>query len=132
MALVVPDSGEVEMLKRILNVTIADPDVVLRLYTNDYTPIETSVVGSFTDATGAGYAPVTMTPATWTISGDPTEAIYSEIELAFTAAEPTIYGYFLTNTADNTLLWAERFVDGPYVIPAGGGSVFITPKIQLA
>ncbi len=132
MALLVPNTGEAEMLKRILNMTVTDPDIVVRLYTNNYTPIETTVIGDLTDATATGYGPITATPGSWSISGDPTEASHTEIEFIFTDGEPTVYGYFITNTADDTLLWAEEFVDGPYTIPAGGGSIFITPKIQLA
>lgn len=129
MALVVPDQGEVEKLSRMLNKS-ATGDVVLRLYTNNYTPIEGSVVGDFTDATAAGYAAKTLTGSSWTIStvGNVSTAAYAEQTFTFTAGE-TCYGYFVTNAADDKVLWAELFTDGPYVIPAGGGDINVTPKI---
>jgi len=33
--------------------------------------------------------------------------------------------------SDSILMWAEKFVDGPYIIPAGGGTIKITPRIIM-
>jgi hypothetical protein len=133
MALVVSNVGEGEMLKRVLNITVTDNDVVIRLYSNNYTPVEASVVGDFTEITATGYSAVTATPGNWVITeGDPTDASYPQTEFALSSAEPEVYGYYITNSAGDILLWSERFVDGPYVIGAGGGSIFITPKIELS
>jgi len=129
MALLVPDEGEVEILSRTLNKS-ATGDVVLRLYTNDETPDEDSVIGDFTDAAAAGYAPITLTGASWTIATvtNTTTASYAQQTFTFTGAE-TVYGYFITNSADDTLIYAERFTSAPFEIPSDGGEIRITPTI---
>jgi len=112
----------------------ATADVVLRLYTNNITPGEADVLASYTQSTGTGYGPITLTGATWavaTVAGT-TTAEYPQQTFTYTGAEANIYGYYVTNAAPSLVLWAERFTDGPYSIPSGGGSVKITPKIELA
>jgi hypothetical protein len=132
MALLVPDVGEVELLSRMLNLNSPD-DVVLHLYTNDKTPAEGDVLGDYTESTATGYAAETLTGSSWSVSttGGTTTGEYPQVTFTYEAAEPDIYGYYVTNNAEDTLLWAERFSDGPYAIPSGGGSVKITPKIEL-
>lgn len=132
MALLVPNVGEVELLSRLLNKNAPD-NVVLHLYTNNVTPDEADVVGTYTEATAAGYSAITLTGASWsvaTVTGT-TTASYAQQTFTFTAAEPAVYGYYVTNNAGTVLLWAERFTDGPYAIPSGGGTIKITPKIEL-
>ena len=134
MALLVPDVGEVEMLSRILNYS-ATGNVVLRLFTNNVTPGETNVVGSYTEMNGMGYAAKTLTGTSWSIAtlSGVTSAAYAEQSFDLTAGSGVVaYGYYVTNVAGSVLLWAERFTDGPYTIPTGGGSIKITPNIQLA
>jgi hypothetical protein len=132
MPLLVPDVGEVELLSRMLNKG-ATGDVILRLYSNNYTPVEGATVASFTQCTAAGYAAKTLTGASWAVATNAgtTEASYAEQIFTFTAAQ-TVYGYYVTNSANTIALWAEIFTGAPFNIPSGGGSVKVTPKIQLA
>lgn len=127
MALLVPNVGEREMLNRILNG--ADKSV-LHLYRVDKVPAETDVVTSYSEVNTGGYAPITLSNP-WNISTtDPTEASYAQVSFDFSGSA-TVFGYYVTNQDSSILLWAEKFNDGPYNIPSGGGSVKITPKIQL-
>ena len=136
MALVVPNVGEEEFLKRILNIT-SDTQVFVKLFINDYVPIETSVAADFTESVDASYVtyiPFEIAGNSWTITqGDPTEAVFNgtggDIDFPFASTE-TVYGYFLTNNTGN-LLWAERFTDGPYNILVDGGVVHVIPKMSL-
>lgn len=132
MALLVPDVGEVELLSRMLNKNAPD-NVVLKLYTNNRTPAEGDDASSYTVSTGTGYADITLTGASWTVAtaAGTTTAEYAQQTFTYTGAEANIYGYYVVNNAETVLLWAEIFSDGPYSIPAGGGSVKITPKIEL-
>jgi len=137
MALLVPDVGEVELLKRMLNYTGATVlNVALRLYTNNLTPAEGDNLASYTESTGTGYGAITLTGSSWTIAtvAGTTTAEYAQQTFTYTGAEANIYGYYVTEkfTTPTLVLWAERFTDGPYSIPSGGGSVKITPKIELA
>lgn len=132
MALLVPDEGERELLGRALNAETPD-DVKIHLYTNNKTPAEDDVLGDYTEATASGYAEITLAGGDWTIdtSANTTTGEYDQVSFDFTSDEPDIYGYYVTDNANSILLWAERFSDGPYAIPSGGGSVKITPKIEL-
>lgn len=132
MAGVVSDVGEVEMIKRIVN--LADNgDLVLHLFTNNYIPDENSVLGSFTEASVQGYAPITLEGSSWTVGtvGGVSEASHPQI--TFTLEEAvTCYGYYVTDLAGTGLIWCERFTEGGYQIPSGGGSIKITPKLRLS
>lgn len=132
MALLVPDEGEVELLSRAVNKNVPD-DCELHLYTNNKTPAEGDVVGDYTESTGAGYASETLTGSSWTVTTTTgtTTGEYPQVTFTYTGAEANIYGYYVTNAGNGILLWSERFSDGPYAIPSGGGSVKITPKIEL-
>ncbi len=129
MALLVPDVGEVLLLSYALNKT-EPTEVKLRLFTNNYTPVEGSVVGSFTEATAAGYAAIELAGASWTIASSigVTTAEYAQQTFTLTAAS-TNYGYYITNNDNSQVLWAERFSDAPHTIPSGGGTEKITVKL---
>jgi len=132
MALLVPDVSEVILLETMLNKTAAT-DVKLRLYTNNRTPGEDDDIASYTESTGTGYVAITLTGSSWTVAtaGGTTTAEYAQQTFTYSGAEANIYGYYVTNSSGAEVLWAELFSDGPYSIPAGGGSVKITPKIEL-
>lgn len=86
-----------------------------------------------------------LQPATWTMTttnrgaGDTVAATYSQQTFTYSSGSgDTAQGYLVTTVASNTysasdtiLLWAEKFSDGPYVIPAGGGTIKITPKVIM-
>lgn len=129
MTLVVPDVGEVLLLGYMLN-KVEPTEVKLHLYTNDYTPVEGSVVGDFTEAVAAGYAAIELAGASWTIATDTgvTTASYAQQTFTFTAAS-TNYGYYVTNNDGSQVLWAERFSDAPHTLPSGGGTEKITVKL---
>lgn len=133
MTLLVPNVGAQEMLRRALNYS-ATGDVSLKLFTNDYTPVETSVVGSFTEAAWTGYAAKTLTGGSWTVTNaDPSEASYAQQTYTSTAGSQNApnYGYYVTNAAGTVLIYAERFSDGPYTIVNNGDTISVTPKITL-
>ena len=130
MSLIIPDSGEIEMLKRILNLSTPD-NLTLHLFTNDVNVKETTRLGELTECNKSGYSSVILTESGWATSGSPTEASHKEKEFTILEAV-SIYGYYITNTAGTVLMFVERFVDGPYTLPENGGSIYITPKIQLS
>ena len=132
MALVVPDVGEVLVLSKALNKTASD-DVKLRLYTNDVTPDDDTVVGDLTEATATGYAAKTLTGASWTVATATGTTTGSYAQQSFTmTTQETYYGYYVTDNAGTGLLWVERFSDGPYTTGSAGGTVKVTPTITLA
>lgn len=133
MALVVPNLGAQEILSRALNKT-ATGDLTLRLYTNDYTPVEGSAVGNFTEATFTGYAAASIPGSGATITNaDPSEASWSAKVFTSSAGSQnqSVYGYYVTNVGSTIALWAERFTDGPYTIVNNGDTITVTPKLTL-
>lgn len=134
MALVVPNAGEGLMLEHIVGKTAVEA-LTLKLYKNDYTPVEGSVAGSFTEADFTGYGSKALAGASWTVTtGDPTYAGYGEQTFTSTAGSQNqpVYGYFIVGATSTTIYWAERFSDGPYTIVNNGDAIKVTPRIELS
>lgn len=131
MTLLVPNQGEGLLLDNVTTKQSAE-NLVLRLYTNDYTPVEGTVEADLTDASGSGYAEEVLTPASWTTTtGDPTESVYPQVTFAFTGALGNVYGYMLEQATSGKVVWAERFTNGPYNVQNNGDEIKVTPKITL-
>jgi hypothetical protein len=131
MTLLVPDAGEVAMAAAALGKTNMTA-LTLRLYSNNYTPTEASVAADFTEVAGGGYAAIALVAANWTVAtaAGVTTAVQPEQIFNFTGDATDPYGYYITR-ADGTVLWAERFSDGPYPITTAGDQVKITPQITF-
>jgi hypothetical protein len=137
MAIVLADVGADNMLKVFFNDDwpTASKDLSLRLYTNNYIPLDTSVAGDFTEASGGGYAAKTLTNGSWTVTvgNDPSDAVYAEQTWTFTGAlsgSATIYGYFILD-ADGILCLGEKF-DYSFTPAKNGDQLRLTPKFQLS
>lgn len=130
MAIVYANVGEEVALKASLNHTAAT-NLVLRLYSNDVTPGETDTAGTYTELTTSGYAAITLTGSSWTVTpGAPTSASYAQQTFQLNGSA-TAYGYYLTYATSGTLFAAERFSSAPYTVGAGGGTVRVTPVVTL-
>jgi hypothetical protein len=130
MALVVVDNGESVALQLLVNKITTPENLKLKLYTNNITPGETDVAGTYTEASGNGYALITLTGASWSVSGTaPTSIGYAQQTFTFTGALGNVYGYFLVRASTGDLILAERFSDGPYNIQNNGDTIKITPTI---
>ncbi|WP_425399642.1 hypothetical protein [Aeoliella sp.] len=121
MTLLVTNEGETALLDLMLS-----SDTVLRLYYNDYTPLETSVYADFAELNTDGYAPITLTGGAWVVGSG--TATYSAQTFTMTDAVDA-FGYYVTT--GTTCLWAERFSGAPFPIPDGGGTISVTPTISL-
>jgi hypothetical protein len=133
--LLVPDVGEVQLLKFALGVD-ASEDQELDAYVNNITPAEGDTDGTYTAATGGGYAQKTLTKTSWTVgtSGGTTTASYAEQTWTFTGPLTTnldIYGYKVRSATGNILLWAERAA--ATFTPTNNGDTYkVTPKLEAA
>lgn len=133
MALVVPNDGEVRLLRYIIN-ALSPTNLVLHLYTNNVNlSSETFTSSSFQKPTSiSGYTSRTLEVSKWNVASNSgvTSALYNEgITFSFTAAQD-IQGYYVTDVGDN-IMWAEEFPGAPFKLPSGGGQVAIRPQIQL-
>ncbi|MFH0989893.1 MAG: hypothetical protein V1799_07750 [bacterium] len=132
MTLLVPDVGEVQLLTMALSKATVETQT-LKLYVNNYTPVEASTAANFTEMSTHGYAAKTLVRATWSIASAAgvTTASYAQQTWTFTAAAAvTVYGYLVIETTSTILLWAELFANGQ-VIQNTGDQILLTPKITL-
>lgn len=120
--LVIPQSALVLMLARQVR-----QDRTLRLYVNAQTPTPLSVRGDFTEAHGAGYAPVTLVPERWEIDSATGLAMYPKIVFTFTAPLGAVHGYFVTGPT-GALEWVEQFDHGPYEMREPDDQIKVTPR----
>lgn len=138
MAGLVPSVGLVAILNDILNKSGAVTwPLTLRLYSNNYTPVNGSTNANFTNVSGGGYAAVVLDSAEFSVTGGaPASAIYSDfIDFEFTGtttAPGTIYGYFITD-ANSVVIGAERFpAESVPFDPVNGSLIRVKPQIALA
>ena len=130
MALLVVNNGESIALQLITNKLATPENLILRLYTNNITPGETDTAATYTEASGNGYAAITLTGASWTVTGTaPTSIGYAEQTFTFTGALGNVYGYYLTRATSADLILAERFTGAPFNIANNGDEIKITPTI---
>ncbi len=129
MALLFPNQGEQLALSHLLNKTAAE-DLTLRLYSNDYTPIETTDEGDVTETTFTGYSAAVLTAATWTIpDGGPATYPQQTFTSSAGSQDVDVYGYYLTQNTSNKLVYAERFTDGPYNIANDQDKIQVTLSV---
>lgn len=132
MTLVVCDGGESIALRYLVNKLATPEDLVLCLFKSNTTPAEADVIGTYTEADFTGYSNITLTGASWTVSGTaPTSIGYAQQTFTSSAGSQnqSVYGYYLKRASGGELVWAERFSDGPYVIVNNGDAIKITPTI---
>jgi hypothetical protein len=125
MAIVVPDASELVLLERIFT-----GDEVMRLFVSDTTPGATTVLGDFTECTCGGYSGHVIMESDYTVEtdGDNGKASLAQIDFVMTDngdPDETVYGYYVTNGAGDTLLFAERF-SSSVSLPSGGGTISVT------
>lgn len=129
MAIVVPNNGEGDFLSYFVNKSSPE-NLVLRLFTNNITPAETDTAATYTEASGFGYAAITLTGASWTVTeGAPSNASFAQQTFTFTGALGNVYGYHCTRVTSGRIAYSERFTDGPYNIANNGDQIKITPAV---
>ncbi len=108
--------------------------LVLKLYSNNVTPSETSVAGDFTECAFDGYAAVTMSawPGSAIVSG---EAVSTQPIIVFlqtgTVTNDTVFGYFVVDGSNN-LQYADRntFMSG-VAMDTAGKTYTVKPRFGL-
>ena len=138
MSLTLADVGADEILKVFFNNDrpTGGNNFTLKLFCNDATIADTNTAGTFTEATGGGYAAITLTNGSFTVTAgnDPSDATYAQQTFTFTGAlttNPDIYGYFVVD-ADGTLLFAEKRAAGVFTPAENGDTYKVTIAFQLS
>jgi len=111
-------------------------DMRISLFQNDYTPVITSLIGDFTEASFGGYSGPAVI-ASWTLSGGgwvSPRFLITHPDVVWTADGTTtniIYGFYVWDDATGDLLWAERRTGGGVVIGlAAGQQYFVAPRFS--
>lgn len=130
MSQLLPTDGEELALEYLVNKS-SPQNLVLRLFVNDYTPVQATVVGDLTEASGSGYASKTLTGGSWTVTpGVPCVATYALQTWTFSGALGFVYGYYLTRVTGGELVLAERFPVA-FEITTSGDMISLPPTIAL-
>lgn len=131
MSQFVPSSSRSKMLASIVNKTPPE-NLVLKLFVNDIVPGEGDEADRYSEAIGFGYAPVRLDGKNWTgAKGPPVSVQYAAVVFAFTGPIGKLYGYYLVQEISKTLMWAERFTDGPYHVVYAGSQIKVTPRLEM-
>ena len=136
---VLPDAALSEILIAIEGDTNIFPaGFVMRLFTNDFTPDNQSVIGDFTELTNVevpGYAAVAIV---W--DGTPIRSqlgqwddFATDAPFAMTGAPPgdqAVYGWYMTDAA-NTALVASGRLAAPFTFHAVGDGLRLEPRLSI-
>lgn len=135
MTILVPSASE-ELLADFMIGAAVPGNQKLKLFVNNYTPVDASVLGDMTEMSTLGYADKTLTKTSWVstigASGNPATSAYAQQTFTFTAGTPvTVYGYMVTDVTTGLLLWAEMFSTSK-VIQNTGDQILITPTFTFS
>ena len=130
MAIKISSDGAENSLKYLLGVVTATETVNLKLYNNDITPSDTTVLADFTEVSGGGYAVKNLGASAWSVSGN--VATSNPQLFTFTSNVGQIYGYYLVGNTSGKLIASERFSSGPFNIANNGDSITVTATISIA
>jgi hypothetical protein len=126
------NNGEEQALRYIVNKDGLTENLLYKLFTNNITPAETDTAGSYTEASGGGYADIELTGSSWVITpGAPAQAAYAQQEWTFSGAlsgGASLYGYYALRAVTLDLMFAERFATAR--TPANvDDKLRLTPKV---
>lgn len=125
MSLQITDAAKGLALSYLVGKDTTVESLVLKLYSNDYTPDEDSTSVDFTEVTtGNGYASETLTGSSWILNGK--SVSYPTFTWGFTGNKGNIYGYYVVTSTSNTVVFAERFPGAPYNVANNGDSIAVT------
>lgn len=136
MALVMSNSGSLELLNNMLKQTAVTSPYLLKLFNvSTLTPSAAMTTADFTGktATFTNYSIATLSRAGWssaTSSSNTAVAVYNAaISWTCGATGDTVYGYIVESVDGSQVLWAEKFAVARAL---GSGDVInVTPKFTM-
>lgn len=104
----------------------------MHLYTNNFTPIPTMTIGSFTEAMFSGYAAQNLSYGACSVAADKATQIATALVFTATGVTPgqNVYGYFITDNVGN-LVSAELLAGGPFNMSILGAMLTVTDTKTL-
>jgi hypothetical protein len=132
MSLKIPTGASLQYLDNL----IADllDTAIVRVFKNDYTPVDGSVLGSFTEANFTGYAQINMSGWSAAALDGNGKAATTADQVTWTMGTPgttnTVYGIYVV-TAAGALLYAERNPSGGILLNTLGQTFSYLPKFTF-
>ncbi len=123
MLMVCPNEGKTYFLNNCVNANeFSSDDWHVRLFQNDYTPVEDSELADFDEADFTGYDQVSIAQGSWdaaVIVADVAEVEYgAPPTYTCTGGAPqTVYGWYIVSDGANVVLLAQRFDDPREMVP---------------
>jgi hypothetical protein len=121
-----PDEGLPDLLEKLT----AD-DLVFHLFTNDIEVNRDVLLEDFVEETTFDYEAITVPGGGWTGTGVAAHVATAVADtIAFTpdGGDWDVYGYYVTDVAGETVLFAARFDGAPIAVP-DGDPLLISPTI---
>lgn len=123
-----PDVGLIWMLQQ-----LAANNLKLKVFTNNVTPSDNSILSDFTQAAWSGYAAITLASGSWVSLGVASHVgtiVYPACVFANTSGSPvTAYGWYITDNASTILVACGLFDSAPVSIPATTGTYSFIPTL---
>jgi hypothetical protein len=105
----------------------------LVLFTN-VSPAETITAATLTQPTGTGYAPITLTDASWTVTADTASYAIQTFTVGAGGWTGSVYGYAILTTGSTgvpRIVTIEVDGTGPYTLNEND-TYAITPNVTIA
>jgi hypothetical protein len=135
---ILTDLGAATPLKFWLSQSIAGViDWQLRLFKNDYVPVDGTLLSNLTEPTFGGYTRVTLTRSMWTspvvTAGCAVSTWGTDPYIWYVTASPldTIYGWCMVDTVAGELRWVQRFDDADIAPLELGARFLLLPTITM-
>jgi hypothetical protein len=109
---VFPNEGKPKLHEYMHGKTAVGANWTLRLFENDYTPVNGSLKSNFTKCTIGGYSDVTITPGSWgnaSVAADVSTIAYAQQTFGPFTGSGTIYGWYIVDSTDTVVLAAAKF-----------------------
>lgn len=140
MSVMIPNAAKQVWMARSLYNNAGSENLTLKLFTNNITPAETDVAGTYTEATFTGYAAVTLTSSqsagTWaapTVGSNLATSTYgTQATYTITASTQTVYGLFAIFASSLTIAFSQAFPAGKLLSSgAVNDQLTVTPTLQF-
>lgn len=118
-----------EKIRVLADIVQGQGNLSLRLFENNMTPDANNNWADFTECTFDGYAAVELDGNNWTVIAAGANYAAQTVSSNNNQTAKYSYGYYLTRGANNDVVGAERFSDGPYTIALATDTIEVTPNL---
>lgn len=109
---------------------------VLRLYTNNITPLDSDIATRYTECTLAGYSPIALQNLTWTtrVAGGVAFKAAAPVTYVFnpySGPQITVYGSYCTVSSTGQDMYYASPFSTPFRVSLAGDRLQVVPAVSL-